>query len=291
LRKNASQNNYSGGKQDGFLAIVHAQTFELLMSTYAGRKGDEEISSLEFDISTGDLYAAGVSTGGLEDRFFAQFVPAAEGNAAGTPFPKVHYKIKWRKIELPLDTIYFPYQVRPMILQRSQSSGVNVSTVNTSFFTFAMAGACVPQAPSTTCNDIGLLAFFDKDLHLQRTVNFGGLTGLYLNDMTISRNGSIFVAGETLNEAVQMVNAFQSTNKGGWEGWVTSFSADGSQIKMSSYVGGEGSEFISAITTDNAGNLFLVGETSSKKFPVTPNAFKKTLSGTADGFVVKIKPQ
>jgi hypothetical protein len=108
--------------------------------------------------------------------------------------------------------------------------------------------------------------------------------------MAISRNGTIFVSGETLSDTMPLVNAFQGSNKGGWEGWVMSFSADGNQIKMSSYIGGEGSEFVRAITTDNAGNVFLVGESSSKKFPVTPNGVKKTLSGTADGFVAKIKP-
>jgi hypothetical protein len=261
------------------------------MSTYFGRKGSEEIYSLEFDTAKGDLYASGQSTGALEDRFFAHFVPSDGGGNAGiAEFPKVHYRIKWAKIELPLDTIYYSYQVRPMILQKSGNSTSSTTASAGSFFTLAMAGACVPVAPSTTCNDIGLLAFFDQNLHLLRTVNFGGLTGLYLNDMTINRNGTILVAGETLSDALQVVNPFQATNKGAWEGWVMSFSADGSQIKMSSYVGGTGSEYVRAISTDNAGNIFLVGETSSKKFPVTPNAAKKTLSGTADGFVVKIKP-
>jgi hypothetical protein len=64
----------------------------------------------------------------------------------------------------------------------------------------------------------------------------------------------------------------------------------GVKPKMSSYLGGEGSEFIRAIAADNSGNVFLFGETSSKKFPVTRNALKKTLGGTADGFVVKIAP-
>lgn len=288
-RKNASQNNYGGGEQDGFLAIIHSTDFQLLMSTYLGRKGSEEIYSLEYDTAKGDLYACGQSSGSLEERFFAHFIPVNDSIRAGeTPFPKVHYKIKWGKIELPLDTIYYPYQVRPVILKKSGNSGS--SAASSGSFTLAMAGACVPQAPSTTCNDIGLLAFFDQDLHLLSTRNFGGLSGLYLNDMTISRNGTIFVSGETLSDTVPLVNAFQGSNKGGWEGWVMSFSPDGSQIKMSSYFGGEGSEFVRAVTTDNAGNVFLVGETSSKKFPVTPNGVKKTLSGTADGFVVKIKP-
>jgi hypothetical protein len=289
-RKNAAQSNYGGGQQDGFLAIVHSTTFQLLMSTYVGRKGDEELYSLEFDTAKADLYVSGQSTGSLEERFFAHFVPANSNRAGDASIPNLPYKIKWAKIQLPMTTIYIAYKVWPMVLRKSINSGTNSNTSVDSVFTLAMAGACVPQAPSTTCNDIGLLAFYDQNLNLLRTVNFGGLTGLYLNDMTIARNGSIIVAGETLSEALTAVNAFQATNKGGWEGWVMSFSPDGNQIKMSSYVGGEGSEFVRAITTDNAGNVYFVGQTSSKKFPITPNAAKKTLTGTADGFVVKIKP-
>ena len=41
---------------------------------------------------------------------------------------------------------------------------------------------------------------------------------------------------------------------------------------------------------DRDGNAYVVGNTKSTDFPVTPGAFQQTLKGTRDGFITKLDP-
>jgi hypothetical protein len=56
------------------------------------------------------------------------------------------------------------------------------------------------------------------------------------------------------------------------------------------YLGGPAFDFASGVAVDKAGNIFVVGQSASKNFPTTPGAPKRSTTGTADGYVVKISP-
>lgn len=58
-------------------------------------------------------------------------------------------------------------------------------------------------------------------------------------------------------------------------------------IQFSSFLGGAGQETPLGMTVDEAGNIYVVGQTSSSNFPVR-SGFDTTINGTSDAFVVKI---
>jgi hypothetical protein len=59
-------------------------------------------------------------------------------------------------------------------------------------------------------------------------------------------------------------------------------------LVYSTYLGGNGTDFASAIAVDTAGNAYITGETRSTNFPTTPGVLQTTLGGVQDAFVTKL---
>ena len=70
--------------------------------------------------------------------------------------------------------------------------------------------------------------------------------------------------------------------------FVSKINPDGSAFVFSTYLGGNADDEGQGIAVDNAGNVYVIGNASSKDFP-TANAFQAILKGSATAFVSKIK--
>lgn len=70
--------------------------------------------------------------------------------------------------------------------------------------------------------------------------------------------------------------------------FVTKWSADGSQVLYSTYLGGSGDDGAAGIAVDKTGSAYITGFTSSPDFPTTPGAFLTKLSSAPDIFVAKL---
>jgi hypothetical protein len=70
---------------------------------------------------------------------------------------------------------------------------------------------------------------------------------------------------------------------------VSKFSADGSSLLYSTFLGGNGRDYAYSIVVDSFGYAYVTGETESANFPTTPGAYKTTPNGgTSDAFVTKL---
>ena len=84
--------------------------------------------------------------------------------------------------------------------------------------------------------------------------------------------------------------AFQLTNKGGVDAFVSVLNRTGSTLNYSTLLGGAGNEEGYKIAV-NAGKAYLTGYTGSVDFPVTVGAFQTIYAGgNSDAFVAKIDP-
>jgi len=131
----------------------------------------------------------------------------------------------------------------------------------------------------------------------------GGLSRDLANGVAVDATGSAYVVGSTVSADFPVTpNAVQVKHGGvpnsgvtGLTGFdtfdvfVTKFSADGSKLVYSTFLGGSGSDQGLAIAVDGSGNAVVAGSTSSPNFPLTAGAFQKTPSphGIA-GFVTKL---
>ena len=77
------------------------------------------------------------------------------------------------------------------------------------------------------------------------------------------------------------------TNSGGDDVFVTAFSADGSTMLYSVYLGGANNDFGYGIAVDAYDSAYVVGQTMSSNFSET-NALHAALDGTSDAFLAKI---
>ena len=69
---------------------------------------------------------------------------------------------------------------------------------------------------------------------------------------------------------------------------MTKLDASGAGLGYSTYLGGSGTDYGTAIAVDGAGNAYVTGDTASADFPTTPGAFDTTFNGGCDAFVTKL---
>jgi hypothetical protein len=90
--------------------------------------------------------------------------------------------------------------------------------------------------------------------------------------------GNIYVSGNTASTDFPTTSgAFQTSNAGSYDAFVTKLNASGSSFVYSTYIGGSSSEGLGfGIGVDAAGDVYIAGQTSSSDFPTTPGAFQTT---------------
>jgi uncharacterized protein (TIGR03437 family) len=171
-------------------------------------------------------------------------------------------------------------------LQRSTDGGQTFTPVLPSV-TFSQYGrvAVDPRNPSTVyAADINLLYQSTNagqtwsKLALPYPVTTAELSAYYpitpLSLFVSPANSHVFLGAATQN------NVF-----------VTKWSADGSQILYSTYLGGSGYDQATGIAVDGSGSAYLTGTTTSPDFPTTSGAFRTKLTSSQDVFVAKLSPQ
>lgn len=100
-----------------------------------------------------------------------------------------------------------------------------------------------------------------------------------------------YLAGITYSDDFPTVNPFQvSPSQGTEDMTVTKFSADGSSLLYSTYLGGSQNEQIKTIKVDADGYAYVGGYTYSRGFPIV-NAYDSTFGGYQDAFLTKFVPE
>lgn len=106
--------------------------------------------------------------------------------------------------------------------------------------------------------------------------------------LAVDSEGSIYVAGWTYSTDFPTRNSYQSSSPAKMSGsnwtsvFVTKFSADGSSLVYSTYLGGNGYDYGYAIAVDSSGSAFVTGSTTSPDFPTTAGAYQTICSPQAD---------
>lgn len=122
------------------------------------------------------------------------------------------------------------------------------------------------------------------------------LYGTYVGGLRLEKilavdlhNNDIFFAGFTRSDDFPTTaGAFDRTMNGDSDVFVGKFSADGSQLLFSTFLGGSDHDFGFNLAVDNVGNVAVVGQTRSANYPATGGALDTTLNGSSDGFVTKL---
>ena len=107
--------------------------------------------------------------------------------------------------------------------------------------------------------------------------------------IAIDSTGSAYVTGNTQFNGFPLKNPIQAVSGGLSDVFVAKLTPSGDAFVYSTLVGGIATDSGRGIRVDAEGNAFVVGETRSINFPVTPGAFQTTYGGGRnDLFVMKV---
>lgn len=116
----------------------------------------------------------------------------------------------------------------------------------------------------------------------------GGRFNDYAKAIAVDADGQAVIGGQTGSDDYPLVGAAQDTICGGTCGMVTKLLADGSDLKFSTYLGGNGTTDPRGIAVDAALATYVTGVSFfNATFPTTPGAFQTVPGGTFDAFAVK----
>jgi hypothetical protein len=118
------------------------------------------------------------------------------------------------------------------------------------------------------------------------------------SSIAVNSAGRAFVTGSTSSSNFPVKNAIDATYNGHTDAFVTEVWATGGGLQYSTYLGGStgpsatnpGEDAGVALRLDGNSNAYVTGYTRSSNFPTTTGAYRRTLRGPQDAFVVKIAP-
>jgi hypothetical protein len=124
----------------------------------------------------------------------------------------------------------------------------------------------------------------------------GGSDNDEADAVVVDHAGQAYVTGFTTvtpNEPFfpSTSGAYRTRHNGGsLDGFVTKFSADGSRLIYSTFIGGAQNEHGNAIALSPSGSVFVVGHTRSPDFPVEQPIQTYPNDGNLTGFILRLSP-
>jgi hypothetical protein len=101
--------------------------------------------------------------------------------------------------------------------------------------------------------------------------------------------GNLIVVGlTTSNDFPTTVGVFDTTPNGSNDIFAAKLTPNLSELIYSTYIGGSGGEFSNDFALDSAGNIYVVGQTTSADLPIAPNSFDPTYNEGNDGYIFKL---
>jgi hypothetical protein len=106
--------------------------------------------------------------------------------------------------------------------------------------------------------------------------------------IAVDKSGSAYVTGLTQSADYPTTpGAFDITDNGDKDVFVTKLNASGSELVYSTLLGGAAFDRGLGIAVDGSGRAYVTGYTESDNYP-TPNAFDTTYNGSQDAYVTKL---
>ncbi len=117
----------------------------------------------------------------------------------------------------------------------------------------------------------------------------GGDSEDYATGLAVNSKGEVFITGGTGSTNFPVTaDAWQPHFNGGWlDGFITGFSATGSSLVYSTFLGGSADDKGGGIAVDNSDNVFVSGSSLSSNFPLVA-PLQPVNAGGSDALIVRL---
>jgi len=141
---------------------------------------------------------------------------------------------------------------------------------------------CTADAFVTEVNPIGTALVYSTYL--------GGSAADSGQAIAVDALGDAYVTGYTYSTNFPTQSAWQSSNNGGSDAFVTELGPGGTSLVFSTYLGGAGNDQAFGLALGPGGDIYVTGFTQSTDFYTTPNVFQTLYGLNGDAFVTRFAP-
>ncbi|MFN4235400.1 MAG: SBBP repeat-containing protein [Bacteroidia bacterium] len=281
----AYQTTNDGGDYDVFVTKINSNGSSLLYSTYLGGSDLDVGLNIAID-ATGSAYVTGytysnnfditagafqTSMAGFSDAFVTKLNSTGNALVYSTYIGGSDYEFSYG-----------------LIIDNTGNTYIVGQTLSTDFditlgaFQTIYGGNC----------DVFVTKLNSNGNSLEYSTYIGGSDEDFGYSIALDNNGNTYITGYTWSTDFDITTgAFQNSNQGSCDAFITKLNFNGSSLEYSTYLGGGDWDFGKAITIDGNGNIYITGWTQSINFDTTPGAFQTIYGGgTYDVFVTKFNP-
>jgi Leucine-rich repeat (LRR) protein len=283
------------GLNEAFVAKLDGNLSELLACTFLGGSDHDGAYAIAIDASGNILVAGETSSSDFPTTVGAYSQLLNRSGTAGTRDAFV------AKLDSTLSTL-----LASTFIGGSDNDGFTRMGIDTSgeiYIVGATSSSDFPTTPGaydrtfnggTVQIQDAFVAKLDSNLTSLLASTFIGGNGYDMADAMSVGSSAIYVAGFTDSTNFPTTPGAYNTTRGGINDcYIAKFSKDLTNLIASTLVGGSSQDMACYITSDSTGNVWIVGQTTSSDFPITPGAYGTTYheSGTEyDIFVAKFDP-
>jgi hypothetical protein len=268
----------SGGQSDAFLARLNPDGNKLIFSTYLGGSGSDFGRGIALD-GAGNACVTGTTSSAdfplrsaLQATFGGGSAPFVAKVSLSTPaFLYSTFLGSGEGNAIAADRFGYVY-----VTGLTNSNGFPTVNAAQPFY-----GGGVSDAFVAKIDPAGATLVYSTYLGGQSTdVGLG---------IAVDSSGNTYVTGNTASFTFPSNNPLQTGLRGADDMFITQLDATGSNLPLSTWLGGSGTDQGLAIAVDPSGSIYISGLTTSVDFPAI-NGFDSVLSGGLDAFVVKVAP-
>ncbi|MBI5562582.1 MAG: SBBP repeat-containing protein [Deltaproteobacteria bacterium] len=267
------------GTTDAFVTKLNAAGSALVYSTYLGGSSTETAYAIAVD-SAGSAYVAGVTA---SNNF-----PTASAYKAALSGTKDAFVTKLDAAGSAL--VYSTYLGGT---STETAYGIAVDSGGSAYVAGTTASTNFPAlTPYQAANGGGSDAFATKFNPAGSTLAYSTYLGGTGNEtaygIAVDSAGNAYVTGSTLSTNFPTAAPYQAANAGSTDAFVTKFSATGTALIYSTYIGGTLADTPYGIAVDSQGRAYITGNTSSTDYKVVAPAIQGVASGGSNMFATRL---
>jgi hypothetical protein len=274
-----------GGGQDAFVTAINAAGSGLLYSTYLGGSGVDKATGIAVDL-TGNAYVSGTTA---SSNF--PITAGALQTTIGGGFDAFVTRVNRSGHSLDYSTYLGGSKLDEANAIAVDSAGDAFVTGDTSSINLFTNASSAFQPSFAGGNSDAFVAELNPTGSALQYGSYLGGTATDVGTAIVLSGQSAFIAGSTSSVDFPVVSAAQTATGGVLDAFVAEFDSVGQKLLYSTYMGGVNNDSAQGLGIDAAGELYVVGVTSSSNFPTTAGSFQVSASGAAnafsDGFVAK----